>query len=151
MVFLGINGLDDCGIRLTYSEKENEIFEKFMYISTEDSMAVFKSICIHLVFDKQKISLLKGLPTYGIIHSNHPDDGVMVDSVVKYVNVLEASKIANPSYIYAISAAIDRGVSINELNSILPEAAEYRFLNASECGFQLAQIEALESRIAKEA
>ena len=147
IVFLNIDGLDHCALRLTYNADERKLLNEFYMSSTAETRLILSVVCLNLLREKQRINLINGKPTYGIIYSNYPGKDESIDTFVRYINLTQASKIANSSSIYAVNAALERGCSEEEILSVLPLGAENKFFNVQWTDYELAQINALEPGI----
>lgn len=149
MVFLKVKGLDNCALRLTYNEEERNLIHNFYMVGSNTARIAFSVACLNIVREKQRVNLINGEPTYGMIYSSYPDKDKPIESFVRYINAITAGKIANSNSIYVVNSALDRGVSENEILAVLPTGVENKFLNVGWTDFERAQIEALQPDIAK--
>ena len=147
IVFLKVKGLDHCALKLTHNAEERKLLNEFYMSSTAETRLILSVMCLNLLREKQRINMLNSKPTYGIVYSNYPEKDEPIDTFVRYINVSQASQIANINSIYAVNAALERGCSEEEILSILPRGTENKFFNVQWTDYELAQMNALEPGI----
>ena len=151
IVFLKVKGLDHCALKLTHNAEERKLLNEFYMSSTAETRLVLSVMCLNLLREKQRINLLNGRPTYGIVYSNYPEKDELIDTFVRYININQAGQIANVNSIYAVNAALERGCSEEEILSILPKGTENKFFNVVWTDFEIAQMNALKPGICTQA
>ena len=151
VVFLNVEGLDHSALKITHNEEERKLFNNIFISSTEDTRLVFSIMCLNLLREKQRIALLDGKPTYGMLYSNYPETEEAIDTFVKYINVAQAGKIVNVNSIYAVNEALNRGCTEEEIMEVIPRGTENKFFNVQWTDYELAQVNALKPNIKYEA
>lgn len=147
IVFLKVKGLDHCALKLTHNAEERKLLNEFYMSSTAQTRLLLSVMCLNILREKQRVNLLNGKPTYGIVYSNYPEKDEVIDTFVRYINVTQASQIANVNSIYAVNAALERGCTEEEILSIIPKGIENKFFNVQWTDYEIAQINALEPGI----
>lgn len=152
IVFLGVRGLDTCALKITFNDKDKELFRSFIAGCSPTAMSGLFALCIKLLREKQLVRLYKELETNGVLYSSYPEeDNVIQEGFITYSNEALAKSVANAKVIETISDALYRGVSYEEISDVLPKDYNARFMNRAFDDFELMQIEALQPGIAKEA
>lgn len=151
IVFLNVEGLDHCALKITHNESERKLVNEFYMSSSDKDRLIFSLVCLNLLRDKQRVAVLHRQPTYGMIYSNYPDNDEPIDTFVQYINIVRAGKIVNVDSIYAVKSAIERGCSEEEILAILPRGTENKFFNVTWTDFELAQMDALMPNISAQA
>ena len=152
IVFLNVTGLDTCGVKITYNEKDKTLFRAFMSGCSDTAMKALYAVCLRLAREKQRVRILKELETYGVIYSNFPEEDFLVrDGFVIYTNCRYAQKRGDSESIKIITDALARGVTYEEISDVLPRDIECRFLNRELSDYEKAQIKSLHHGIAAEA
>lgn len=141
-------GLDNCGLRLTYTNEEfNRMVEFTAKTNGKDKpfMTVFLAMCLDYLFDAQRVNLIKGLNTENIIYTFSNDERFiyMGDSMVRILHMDIPRQVDTVAYNAVMSAMIDRDVPQEEIEVILPEDIEAKLFIRPYDGYELAQIESL--------
>lgn len=152
IVFLNVQGLDTCALKITHNKTEADIFVRFMTTCSEIAIDAFYAVALKLLKDKQRTRIIKGLPTEGVIYSSYPEvDEPISSGFIEYNNIVRARKISGVDTSVIISDSFDRGVSYAEIEAVLPRDIQARFLARKFNDYERSQIEALEPNCALQA
>ena len=150
IVFPRIRNLDLCALKVTHSDKEDKLLMEFFANVDPKVKELFIEVCYQIAEDKQQRRVLRDLPTSGVIYSNYPEEDIVIsDGFVEYIttNHKEISTDSN----LVINELLSRKVSYEEIDSIIPEDVESRFLVRDFDEYEIAQLEILYPNISAQA
>ena len=147
--FLGAENLCCCGMKITHNDNEKEIFRAFMSGSTKVAFKSFQQLCLRLLKEKQRIRILKNLPVVGVLYSSYPEEDIEIKTgFMRYMNRVKALELADSKSVEFISEAIERGCTLEEIDAILPQDPEARFMSRKLDDIEYSQIEFLNPKSA---
>lgn len=149
--FHNVEGLDMCGLRITYNDKEYIGMLDFTskYAGKEEYNALL-ALALDYLFRCQNINLIKQLPTEGVIYNSwHENRYQMMDDGFATSLIYSPEAEVDQKAVDAVNAAIDRDVSLDEIAPILPEDPLAKIFAREYTELELAQINALEHRISE--
>ena len=151
VVFMNVAGLDLACIQITYNDEERILFRNFLdkCNSYPTNMDAFLILSLNLLKNKQMASLIKNEQTVGRVYINYPLQDYIVDKGFIRYTTDSLSKIACKSGIDATFNAINRGVSIKEIEDVFPEDPEARLFAREFTEEEVTQINALEYGISE--
>lgn len=150
--FLNVGDIQCAAIKISYTTEEQLLIDHFLgeCASNPKTMTGLQLICYQLIIDKQKIRALKDLDTVGVLYSTFPEEDEIIDYA--YIQYRYPCSGVNSFVLTAIEGARNRGVSIDEIERVIPDNPEARFLSGTGWDFELiAQIDALMPGIAEQA
>lgn len=145
--FIRVGGIECAALRITYNGSDRELVREFVNSASEEMMNILQMVVYHIVLDKQKIRILDDKDTVGIIYQTYP----LEDTKLNYgfIQYLIPSKAVDKFVLSALNGAISRGVSLDEIDQIIPDDPKSRFGLANNYDeYIISQIDALMPGIA---
>lgn len=142
-------GLDNCGLRLTYTNDEfNRVIEfvsKTSHGKDKPFLTVFLAMCLDYLFEAQRVNLIKGLNTEDVIYTFSNDERCicMGDSMARILHMDIPRQVDTVAYNAVVSAMMDRDVPQEEIEAILPDDVQAKLFIRQYDGYELAQIESI--------
>lgn len=152
VVFMGVSGIDTSVIKITYNDSERILFRRFLdkYDTHSPAMDAFLIMTLKLLTSKQIASLIKNETTTGMMYANYPEVDKIIDhGFIRYTTDSLTKGIAYKSGIDATFNAINRGVSIEEIEAVFPDDPEARLFAREFTEMEVAQLNALERGISE--
>lgn len=149
--FLNTGAIQCAAMQISYNTEDQHLVEHFLGVCASNKEAMFglQLICYQLIVDKQRIRSLNEMDVIGAIYSTYPEEDRIIDYA--YIQYKQPCSGVNGFVSAAIEGARNRGVSIDEIERVIPDNPEARFLSNVGWDFNLiAQIDSLMPGIAEQ-